>query len=57
MPTTATIAKTGLGLTAVFPWAWNFYIATNGWGPEMTAEVAGSVAVIVTSLLNRIEGA
>lgn len=56
MPTTATVAKTGLGLTAMAPWLWNWYVAGNGYGPEMTAEVAAAVAVIITSLLNRISG-
>ena len=54
MPTAATVAKTSLGLTAVAPWAWNFYVAANGWGPEMTATEASALAVIVTSLLNRV---
>jgi hypothetical protein len=54
IPTTETVAKTSIAITAILPWLWNYYIYGSGWGPEMTGEIAGPMSVIITSLLNRV---
>lgn len=54
LATAENAARLGLALTALAPWLWNYYVAANNFGPEMTPEISSSVAVIVTSLLNRV---
>lgn len=45
----AGVAGAGAGIAALLPWAWNFYIAGQGLGPEMPPEVAGPLATAVVS--------
>ena len=55
MPTKETVARTGMALTAVLPWLWNWYVWPD-WGPEMTGEMAGPVSTLVAALLARVRG-
>lgn len=55
MPTNETIARTAMGVTAILPWLWNWYV-WPAYGPEMTGEVAGPASTLIAALLARVRG-
>lgn len=46
-------ARIALAVTAISPWFWNFYVAGNGWGPEMDAVIGSSMGVLIGVMLSR----
>ena len=46
-------ARLALAFTAISPWLWNWYIAGNGWGPEMDAVIGSSMGVLIGVMLSR----
>lgn len=46
-------ARVALAFTAISPWLWNWYVAGNGYGPEMDAVIGSAMGVLIGVMLSR----